>query len=407
MAHKYFKRIILIVLDGFGVGAQEDADKFGDKGANTLKSILDTGRLQLPNLEKLGLFSFPSQTNLFKKPDDHSIAGKMREVSAGKDTTTGHWEMMCLPVQKPFDFFPNGFSEEIMQAFVSENHLPGFLGNYAASGTEIIKDLGEEHCASGKPIVYTSADSVFQIAAHEEKFGLQKLYDLCEWTRKYFNQSDFILGRVIARPFVGKNAQDFSRTVNRRDYSIKPYAETVLSRMTRAGLPVVGFGKVPSIYDHVGVTEEITTGHDDRGIDLLKEKLGSSTHTPGLYFLNLNDLDTLYGHRRNPEGYAKQLIYIDERLPEVLSLLQDDDLLMISSDHGNDPCFKGTDHTREFVPLLLHANKIRQNTEHDLSLGIRGGFSDLGASILDNFELPFLSHGKSIFSELEAEGALK
>lgn len=407
---KHFDQIIVLVLDGFGIGELADAKKFGDIGSNTLESLLkEKPSLQVPNLTKLGLFNAAHLTEKYSQLKSDSFSGlysRMNEVSAGKDTTTGHWEMMGLPLSKPFDFFSNGFSDEILNDVISKNHLPGVLGNKAASGTDILDELGEEHIASGKPIVYTSADSVFQIAAHEKHFGLQKLYDLCVSVRAYFNKSDFVLGRVIARPFLGEKAGEFKRTVNRHDYSIKPYGDTTLSELKKAGLSVIGFGKIPSIYDHIGLTEEITTGHDDTGFQKTFELLETRKDTKGLFFVNLNDLDTLYGHRRKPLGYAEHLEQIDIQLGQLLSRLTDNQLLMVVSDHGNDPAFAGTDHTREYVPLLLHSSRFKKMDSVTAHLEDRASFSDVGASILDNFDLPKPKFGTSLFTELKKKGVL-
>lgn len=398
---KKFNRICVLVLDGFGVGALKDAEKFGDLGSHTLEHTLAARpQTKLPHLEGLGLFESAG----LKRPSrstqsQHAFFSKMNEISAGKDTTTGHWEMMGLPVQKPFSFFPQGFPKQIMDEFVKINNLPGFLGNKPASGTEIIKELGEEHISSGKPIVYTSADSVFQIAAHEVYFGLQRLYEVCEATRKLLNQTEYVVGRVIARPFLGSNSHNFKRTLNRKDYSIKPHGDTCLTRMKAAGLSVIGIGKIPSIYDYEGIGLSVSSKGDDDGINqtinILKTKKDK-----GLVFSNLNDLDTLYGHRRNPEGYAQQLEHIDSRLPEIMNCIQRDDLLVVVSDHGNDPTHRGTDHTREYVPLLMYSPSFSIKQLKDSQLETRSSFCDLGQSILENFDLKHLNHGQSFLKEL-------
>lgn len=389
-----FKRICVLVLDGFGVGALPDASKFGDDQANTLKRIQNG--LKAPHLRSLGLLELAGEKH--SGFSGKAVFGKLREASAGKDTTTGHWEMMGLPLKKDFDFFPKGFPAGLMEKFLKVNQLGGFLGNKAASGTEIIVELGEEHLKTGFPIVYTSADSVFQIACHEEGFGLQRLYEVSERTRELLNQSEYTVGRVIARPFLGTPGS-FVRTKNRKDYSIKPPGDTVLTRMKAAGLRVIGIGKIPSIFDHEGLTDEWKARDDDEGIAESLRALGEQNE-PGLIFSNLNDLDTLYGHRRNVEGYRQQLEKIDEKLALLMKRMTADDLLLITSDHGNDPGFKGTDHTREYVPLLAWTPRFDQKPPAQTALGERMSFGDVGASILENFGLATLGTGQSFLSHI-------
>lgn len=395
---KRFNRICVLVLDGFGVGELPDAKAFGDVGSNTLAHLYKVRpQLSLPHLEKLGLLKAAGLDSSLPIMSGAAF-GKMKEISAGKDTTTGHWEMMGLPVQESFSYFPNGFPKDIMDAFLKRNSLPGYLGNKPASGTEIIKELGEEHLQSGKPIVYTSGDSVFQIACHEEGFELERLYNVCLETRKILSESPFKVGRVIARPFLGTTSESFKRSTNRKDFSLKPFGETCLSKLKAHHFGVIGMGKIPSIYDGEGITESIISKTDDEGIDKLKEVLKSKQDFKGLVFCNLNDLDTLYGHRRNPGGYAQHLEHIDKRLPEILKTLEPNDLLVITSDHGNDPSFKGTDHTREYVPLVMYSPSLKTS----IDLNKRESFCDLGQSILDNFEIKGLPNGKSFLPELGA-----
>lgn len=395
---KAFKRIITVVLDGFGVGELPDANQFGDTGSNTFESLLRAKpQLKLPYLQSIGLWQAAHHS---EKKASRGFSTRMNEISAGKDTTTGHWEMMGLPVTKPFDFFPNGFSDDIMNAFVKDNQLPGYLGNTAASGTEIIERLGQEHIHTGKPIVYTSADSVFQIAAHEEYFGLNRLYEICQWTREYFNKNGFVLGRVIARPFMGDSPANFQRTINRKDYSLKPFGDTVLTQLQKANVKTFGVGKIPSIYDGIGIDVSIKTGHDKTGFEKMHELLKSKEAQSGFVFVNLNDLDTLYGHRRNPQGYAEHLEYLDSELPALINELGDDDLILFTSDHGNDPAFKGTDHTREYVPVLIDSPRF-EASHHQIPE--RASFADLGATILENFKAPGLQTGTSFFKDLEVK----
>jgi phosphopentomutase len=391
-----FNRVLVLVLDGFGVGELPDAPLFGDVGSDTFGHLLkNRPNLRIPHLESLGLKNLIGEDTA--KPG--ACFTKMKEISAGKDTTTGHWEMMGLPVQRGFDTFPQGFPIDFMKEFVGSNQLDGYLGNYPASGTEIIAHLGLEHTQTLKPIVYTSADSVFQIAAHESYFGLDRLYEICRKTRSLLNQSSYRVARVIARPFVGEKSETFARTPRRKDFSVKPFSETVLTRLKSSSFSVKAIGKISSIYDGEGITQSFSTESDEEGIEICAQILKNDP-ARGLIFCNLNDLDMLYGHRRNLAGYATQLEKIDSWLPQILQSLTDSDLLMITSDHGNDPSFKGTDHTREYVPLLIHSPGLKSL---DLThLDPRESFCDLGQSILENFNLPPTSHGTSFLSELKS-----
>jgi phosphopentomutase len=389
-----FKRVCVLVLDGFGVGELPDAASFGDQGANTLRSIMSG--LRAPTLRQLGLLECGDFSSDLQSTS--ARFAKMREASVGKDTTTGHWEMMGLPLMKAFSYFPQGFPESLMNEFISLNQLTGYLANRTASGTQIIEELGAEHIRTLKPIVYTSADSVFQIAAHEEHFGLQRLYEVCERTRELLNKSPFVVGRVIARPFTGED-EKFYRTKNRRDYSIKPPGPTALTALKKRGLRVLGLGKIPSIFDHEGFTEEWAARDDFEGFQETRRAL-TELREPGLIFSNLNDLDTLYGHRRNVQGYRNQLEQIDENLESVTKLLGEDDLLVITSDHGNDPAFKGSDHTREYVPLILWSPKFTHQSINEARLRTRESFADLGQFLAENFEAALLGAGKSFLKEL-------
>jgi len=390
-----FNRICVLVLDGFGVGSLPDAKSFGDEGAHTLKSI--SQGLQVPTLERLGIFEVGGLSRNLKTSS--AFFSKMQEASAGKDTTTGHWEMMGLPLYKAFDYFPQGFPPEVMESFKKVTGLGGFLGNCTASGTEIVERLGAEHLQTGFPIVYTSADSVMQIAAHEEKFGLQRLYEVCGRAREMLTKSGHNVGRVIARPFAGE-IEKFYRTKNRHDYSIPPPGDTSLSLLKKNGYRVLGIGKVPSIFDHQGFTEECVALDDDSGIAETK-KAFQSLREPGLIFSNLNDLDTLYGHRRNVDGYRNQLQRIDEHLEALLKEMREDDLIMITADHGNDPAFKGTDHTREYVPLLMWSPRFVEKDLETAFLKERSSFSDIGKSILDNFQVSGLKAGTNLWPDMK------
>lgn len=391
-----FNRIVLIVLDSCGVGALPDADKFGDVGANTLKNTNENLKgLKMPNFKKLGLFNLIDGAEAATRTS--SFFGRMREVSNGKDTTTGHWEMMALPLKQAMSHFPNGFPPELMATW-SKTTGCGFLGNKPASGTVIIDELGAEHLKTKNPIVYTSADSVFQIAAHEEAFGLEKLYELCAQTRKILDESTHKVGRVIARPFLGKPGH-FKRTQNRRDFSLHPPDQTVLNILKDQGTDVWGIGKIPYIFDFEGITKSLEAHNDDEAISATVTALKDLKS--GLIFTNLNDLDMLYGHRRDAKGYGHHLEWIDSEFPKILSALRQDDCLIVTADHGNDPTFKGTDHTREYVPLLIHSPRFgAEVSAENRRLKDRETFSDIGQSLLDNFGAPAAQHGKSFLDLL-------
>lgn len=368
------KRAVLLILDSVGIGAMPDADQYGDVGSNTLANIARvTGGLDLPNLGKLGLGNIHEILGV--PPTDHPMAayGKAAETSVGKDTVTGHWEMAGCILPTPLNTYPHGFPKEIIAEF--ERRIGrGTLGNVVASGTEIIKELGEEHMATGKPIVYTSADSVFQIAAHERIIPLPELYKMCEIAREMLT-GDWIVGRVIARPFIGESAETFKRTSNRHDYALNPFTKTMLEYIDEAGLTVYGVGKINDIFNGQGVTETVRTSGNMDGVN--KTLTAMKETQDGLIFINLVDFDMLYGHRNNPEGYKAALEEFDQRLPEILDALRADDVLMISADHGCDPTTESTDHSREYIPLLVYGKNVRP-----VNLGIRKSFTDIGKSIL-------------------------
>lgn len=389
-----FKRIIIIVLDSLGVGELPDAKDFGDQGSNTLKHTDAALKpLKIPHLQSLGLFNLIDSDRAAKKTS--AFFSRMREISQGKDTTTGHWEMMALPLIKPLSYFPQGFPEDFMEKWTQKTGF-GFLGNKPASGTVIIDELGAKHLESGNPIVYTSGDSVFQIAAHEEKFGLDKLYKICEITRELLDEGPFQVGRVIARPFLGA-AGTFKRTGNRRDFSLKPPARTVLNELNERSFPVIGIGKIPYIYGFQGITESIEAHNDQEAVDATLEALKKKA---AVVFTNLNDLDMMYGHRRDAVGYGKQLEWIDSQLPRIQSVLTKDDLMIITADHGNDPTYRGTDHTREYVPLLLWSPRFTEEAASKKKLKDRATFSDIGQSLSENFGIPRAPYGESFLSEL-------
>lgn len=389
-----FKRIFVVVMDSVGIGEAPDAEKFGDKGADTLGHIAEKmNGLKMPNMGKLGLSNIREIKGIEKAEKPLAFFTKMQEASNGKDTMTGHWEIMGLNIQTPFQVFPEGFPQELIAELESRTGRK-VIGNKPASGTEILVELGEEHMKTGALIVYTSADSVLQIAAHEEIIPLEEQYKICQIARELTLDEKYMVGRVIARPFVGKPG-NFQRTSNRHDYALKPFDRTVMSEMKDAGLDVIAIGKISDIFDGEGVTKSLRTVSNMDGMDKLLQSLDMDF--TGLSFLNLVDFDALYGHRRDPEGYGKALEEYDARLPEVFEKMQDGDLLIITADHGNDPIHHGTDHTREYVPLLVYA----KNNENGKELTIRETFADIGASVAENFQVKMPAYGKSFLQELK------
>ena len=387
-----YKRIIILVMDSVGIGHASDAVKFNDEGANTLGHIEATaGLIHCPTLRSLGLANIADI-----KTDETPVMGaygKMEEVSTGKDTTSGHWEMMGHPVTVPFPTFYDGFPKELMDTFTKETGY-GYLGNEVASGTEIIERLGVEHMKTGKPIVYTSADSVFQIAAHEDVIPLEDLYRMCEITRNKVCIGDYYVGRIIARPFVGEPGH-FVRTSNRHDYSRMPEHRMVQQELQAAQIPTVAVGKIGDIYAHVGWDESYPTKSNAHGMNVVPYLLGSSFER-GLMMVNLVEFDSLYGHRRNVEGYKRAIEDFDYQLSGLLPLLKDDDLLIITADHGNDPTWHGTDHTREHVPLLAYSPSMKEA----IDLGLRHSFADIGQTVLANFGLSPYAVGTSFLKDI-------
>jgi phosphopentomutase len=386
-----FNRITLIVLDGAGIGAMPDAPEWGDAGSDTFGHICESRAVHLPNLQGLGLGNIRKLEGVAKIESPRGSFGKCALASNGKDTTTGHWEMAGIILERAFPLYPNGFPKSIIDEFVARTHIPGILGNIPASGTEIIKDLGAEHVASGKPIVYTSGDSVFQIAAHEEVFPLPRLYEICEIARDIL-RGEHEVGRVIARPFLGTPGV-FYRTENRHDYAVPPPRENLLPLLQEHGLDVVCIGKIASIYDSAGVTQDLTAKNNEQSIDQTIRALGDNTR--GLIFSNLVDFDMLYGHRRDTEGYARALEHFDSRWLEIEAAMNERDLVIITADHGNDPTYPGTDHTREYAPLIAFGKGARAGVD----LGTRSSLSDIGRTIAENFGLS-LPAGASFLADL-------
>src|SRR5215207_207928 len=386
-----FERITLVVLDSLGMGEMPDAAAWGDAGADTLGHICESRQVNLPTLRGWGLGNVRELSGVAPVESPRGSFGRCALRSNGKDTTTGHWEMAGIILEKAFPTYPGGFPADVIERFIEDARVPGVLGNYPASGTEIIKELGEEHVRTAKPIVYTSADSVFQIAAHEEVIPVARLYEICETARRLL-RGEHEVGRVIARPFVGAPGA-FTRTENRHDYAVPPPRENLLPLLSAAGLDVVSVGKIASIYDSAGVTAELPGKNNDQSIDQTIHALREDSR--GLVFSNLVDFDMLYGHRRDVEGYARALEHFDARLPEIEAAMRDTDLLIITADHGNDPTYRGTDHTREYVPLVVYGKRARAG----VPLGDRASLADIGQTIAENFGLK-LSAGESFLREV-------
>jgi len=385
-------RIIIIVLDSVGIGELPDAYKFGDEGSNTLVNTAKAvGGLNVPNLESFGLGKIGDIPGVSKEVDAKAFHGKMIEASAAKDTTSGHWEIMGVITEKPFPTYPEGFPDDIIKKFTAAIERP-ILGNKTASGTEIIKELGEEHIKTGYPIVYTSADSVFQIAACEDVTPIESLYEMCDCARDIL-KGEHNVGRVIARPFIVENGI-YTRTERRRDFSLPPPEETVLDKAVKKGYEVVGVGKIGDIFAHRGLTREIHATNNRDGV--LKTIESIREDFKGIIFTNLIDFDMKYGHRNNPEGYAEALESFDKSLPEIIDALKAGDVIIITADHGCDPTTLSTDHSREYVPLLVFGKKL--NTPG--SLGIRNSFADVGATISEVLLESRLDKGESFFTEL-------
>ena len=396
------KRVIILVLDSFGIGATDDADKFGDVGADTFGHIAEfraksaAGPLQLPNLARLGLFHAGQEsTGSFHPGYDETVEivgayGHAAELSSGKDTPSGHWEIAGVPVLFDWGYFTgkqSAFPKELLDELIERGKLPGVLGNCHASGTTIIAELGDEHVASGKPIVYTSADSVFQIACHEKAFGLDRLYELCDIARELVDKYE--IGRVIARPFLGTGPDTYARTANRRDLTTPPHAPTVLDKLVDSGGEVVSVGKISDIYAHMGITKKVKASGNaalfDATLDAIREAGDRS-----IVFTNFVDFDMLYGHRRDVDGYAIALEYLDNRLPEIMDLMGEGDVLVLCADHGCDPTWPGSDHTREHIPVLVYGADVAPG-----SLGRRESFADIGQSLAVHFDLPPMDYGTS------------
>ncbi|MEY8291219.1 phosphopentomutase [Carnobacteriaceae bacterium 52-44] len=388
-----FKRIHLVILDSVGIGEAPDAAEFGDKGANTLGHIAEVAGLSVPNMQELGLGNIAPLKGIEPVKSPKAYYTKLEEQSVGKDTMTGHWEISGLRVDTPFRVFPDGFPDELIEQI--ETHTGRkVIGNKPASGTAIIDEYGEHQMKTGDLIVYTSADPVLQIAAHEEVIPLEELYEICEYVREITKDDPYMIGRIIARPYVGEPG-NFTRTSNRHDYALDPFGDTMLDHLKEAHYDVIGIGKINDIFNGQGITEYVRTDSNMDGVDKLVKTMKDKDFT-GLSFTNLVDFDAMYGHRRNPEGYRDALEDFDGRVPEILESLHEDDLLIITADHGNDPVHEGTDHTREYVPLMVYSEKFENFGQLE-----QGYFSDISATILENFDLAPMQNGTSFLSQLK------
>lgn len=395
---KKYNKIYTIVIDSLGIGALEDSKEYGDIGVDTLGHIAESvDKLKIPNLQRMGLANLHPLKNVEAVDKPLGYQMKMKEASVGKDTMTGHWEMMGLHITKPFQTFTDtGFPKELLEELEARTGHK-IVGNKSASGTEILDELAEHQIETGDMIVYTSADSVLQICGHEEKFGLEELYRCCEIARDITMKDEWKVGRVIARPYLGEKKGEFKRTSNRHDYALKPYGETVLNVLKDNNFDVISVGKISDIFDGEGITESHKSKSSVHGMEQTLEIMDKDFK--GLCFVNLVDFDALWGHRRNPVGYAEELEKFDVNLGKVLDKLKEDELLIITADHGNDPTYKGTDHTREYVPFLAYSPAMEGNGQ----LEICDSFATIGATIAENFDvkMPENTIGKSVLSEIK------
>lgn len=381
------RRVILIVLDSVGIGELPDAADYGDVGSDTLGNISKAvGGLRLPNMESIGIGNITGIKNIVKAEEPTGAFGKCAELSIGKDTVTGHWEIAGSVLRKPLNTYPDGFPEDIIKEFQDKIGRK-IIGNKVASGTEIIRELGEEHIKTGCPIVYTSADSVFQIAAHEEVISLEELYKMCSIAREMFI-GEKAIGRIIARPFIGK-VDEFTRTSNRKDFALNPFDKTMLDYIKEKGLNVMAVGKIEDIYNKRGITDAVHIKNNMDGVDKTLEYMKKDNR--GLIFTNLVDFDMLYGHRNDFQGYAKALVDFDNRMPEIISLMKEEDILILTADHGCDPTTASTDHSREYIPVLVYGKRIKKG----VNIGIRKSYSDIGKTILELLNVENNLYGES------------
>lgn len=370
-------RAIVIVLDGFGVGESPDANVYGDIGSNTLKGIYNKVNLEIPNMKQMGLYNIKEVGIKENQKDVIGAYGKAQEMAVGKNSPVGHWEMSGYILKNGFKTYTNAFPEKLIEEFMKQAGIQGILCNEVGSGTEILKRFGEEHIKTGYPIIYTSADSVFQIAAHEDIISVERLYEICEIARKICDKSEYNIGTVIARPFIGNTSENFVRTYNRKDFESENFGRTMLDVISENEQDVIAIGKIQDLFGGRGITKKIRTQGNEDGIEKTIQEIKEDTK--GLIYTNLVDFDMLYGHRNNIEGYAKALEYFDKKIPEILQTMKDTDILIITADHGNDPSTPSTDHSREYVPILVYGKQIKENVD----LGIRKTYADISATILD------------------------
>lgn len=382
-------RAIIIVLDGFGVGEAPDAVDYGDVGANTFKHIYEQTNVKLPNMKKLGIYNIDGIDLNEKEENPIGIYGKAKEECKGKNSPVGHWEISGYVKEEAFKTYPQGFSDEMINEFKQLTGLKGTLYNGVGSGTDLLKKYGEEHIKTGFPIIYTSADSVFQIAAHEEIIPVKDLYKYCKIARKMLNKPEYNIGTVIARPFVGNSPDNFKRTYNRKDFESETFGRTMLDVFKENGEDVIAIGKITDLFSGRGITKSIHTEGNEDGIEKTIQEI--KKEGKGLIFTNLVDTDMLYGHRNDIVGYSKALEYFDRKIPEIIDNMNDEDILIITADHGNDPSTPSTDHDREYIPILIYGKKLKSN----VNIGIRQTYADISATILDIFNFESLKYGKS------------
>ena len=383
-------RVIVFVLDSFGVGEAPDANLYGDQGSNTLVNIYNSTNLKIDNMKKMGLYNIDGISIPEKESNVIGSFGKAQEKSKGKNSPVGHWEISGYIKEEPFTTYPNGFPEEIIEEFKKEANLQGILCNKKGSGTDFLKEYGEEHLKTGYPIIYTSADSVFQIAAHTSIIPVERLYEICKIARKILNNPKYNVGTVIARPFIGDNKDNFTRTYERKDFEFENFGRTMLDELKENNKDVIAIGKITDLFSMRGITKGIHTEGNKDGINKTIECIKNNSN--GLIFTNLVDFDMLYGHRNNVDGYAKALEEFDSYIPEIIRNMKDDDMLIITADHGCDPTTPSTDHSREYIPILVYGKQVKDNN----NIGIRDTFSDISATILDIFGLKPLQYDKSI-----------
>lgn len=387
-------RAIIIVLDGFGVGEAPDAKKYRDEGSNTLAGIYNNTSLKIPNMQRLGIYNIDGIEVGEKVKTTIGAYGKAQEQADGKNSPVGHWEISGYIKHPGFKTYPQAFPKQLVDEFIEKTKVKGVLCNEVGSGTEILKRFGEEHIKTGKPIIYTSADSVFQIAAHEDIIPVEKLYEICKITREILDKPEYNIGTVIARPFIGEKAENFTRTYNRRDFESATFGKTMLDVIKENNKEVIAIGKIEDLFTGRGITKVIHTSGNADGIENTINCIKDNTE--GLIFTNLVDTDMLYGHRNNIKGYAEALEYFDSKLPELMDNLKDTDMLIITGDHGNDPSTPSTDHSREYVPILIYGKQIKEN----INLGTRKTFADISATILEILNLPKLENGESFKEQI-------